>query len=174
MTQAIGKLGWRVYATNHPQETLSLQQAVLAYRSEYLIERGMGRLKNKPLSLTPMYLESEARVKGLIRLLVIGLRVLTLLEFVARRNLSQRGDKLAGIYPANPKRATAQPTAEMMLSTFKGLTLTKITQGGQMGMYLTPLSPVQERILELMGFSPDIYLQLSHHCLEPLLKMSEP
>ena len=79
MTAAIGKLGWRVYATNQPQETLSLEQAVLAYRSEYLIERGIGRLKNKPLSLTPMYLASEERVKvfpfgkALIRLLVIGL-----------------------------------------------------------------------------------------------------
>ena len=102
------------------------------------------------------------------------MRGLTLLEFVVRRSLSQRGDKLAGIYPANPKRATAQPTAEMMLSAFKGLTLTFITQGGEVGVYLMPLSTVQERILELMGISPDIYRQLSVHCLEPLLKMSEP
>ena len=56
VTQAIGKLGWRVDATNQPQETLSQGLAVLAYRSEYLIERGRGRLKNKPLSLTPMSL----------------------------------------------------------------------------------------------------------------------
>jgi transposase len=153
---------------------LSLEQAVLAYRSEYLIERGMGRLKNKPLSLTPMYLESDERVKGLIRLLVIGLRVLTLLGFVARRNLSQRAEKLAGIYPGNPKRATAQLTAEMMLKAFEGLTLTGIAQGRKVGVYLTPLSNIFERILELMGFSPEIYRKLSQHCLEPLLKMSEP
>jgi transposase len=35
--------GWRVYATNQPPETLSLEKAVLAYREEYLIERGFGR-----------------------------------------------------------------------------------------------------------------------------------
>jgi len=36
------------------QADLTLQQAVLAYRGEYLIERGFGRLKGKSLSLTPM------------------------------------------------------------------------------------------------------------------------
>jgi transposase len=39
------RLGWRVYVTNHPPETLSLEQTVLAYREEYLVERGFGRLK---------------------------------------------------------------------------------------------------------------------------------
>jgi len=47
-------LGWRVYVTNQPQEQLTLAQAVVAYREEYLIERGFGRLKGFPLSLTPM------------------------------------------------------------------------------------------------------------------------
>jgi transposase len=35
---AVRQLGWRVYATNQPADQLSLEQAVLAYRSEYLIE----------------------------------------------------------------------------------------------------------------------------------------
>jgi transposase len=35
---AIRHLGWRVYATNHADEDLSLAQAVLAYRDEYLVE----------------------------------------------------------------------------------------------------------------------------------------
>jgi transposase len=51
---AIGRLGWRVYATHAPSEQLSLAQAVLAYRSHYLVESDMGRLKGYPVSLTPM------------------------------------------------------------------------------------------------------------------------
>lgn len=39
--------GWRVYATNAPLHSLSLEQAVVAYREEFLIERGFGRLKSK-------------------------------------------------------------------------------------------------------------------------------
>ena len=55
---AVRRLGWRVYGTNQPGASLSLAQAVLAYRSEYLVERSLGRLKGCPLSLTPMYVQS--------------------------------------------------------------------------------------------------------------------
>jgi hypothetical protein len=33
MAQAVRRLGWRVYATNHDQETMGLTQGVAAYRS---------------------------------------------------------------------------------------------------------------------------------------------
>jgi transposase len=32
---------------------------VLAYRSEYLVERSLGRLKGRPLSLTPVYVQRD-------------------------------------------------------------------------------------------------------------------
>src|SRR5262249_562895 len=56
---AVGRLGWRVYGTNQPSAQLSLAQAVLAYRSEYLVERSLGRLKGRPLSLKPMYVQRD-------------------------------------------------------------------------------------------------------------------
>jgi transposase len=70
---------------------------VLAYRDEDRIERDMGRRKGRPLSLTPMYLEREDHATGLIRLLSIGLRVLTLLECVVRRRLAAAQTTLAGL-----------------------------------------------------------------------------
>ena len=82
---AVRRLGWRVYATNQPGASLSLAQAVLAYRSEYQVERSLGRLKGCPLSLTPMYVQRDDHATGLMRLLSIALRVLTLVEFVGRR-----------------------------------------------------------------------------------------
>jgi transposase len=94
---AVRRLGWRLYATNPPREQWSLAQAVLAYRSEYLVERRLGRLKGRPLSLTPMYVQRDDHAPGLIRLLSIALRVLTLLEFVGRRQLVVAGSKLAGL-----------------------------------------------------------------------------
>jgi transposase len=54
LERAVDRLGWRIYSTNQPAEPLSLEQAVLAYRNEYLVERSLGRLKGRPLSLTPM------------------------------------------------------------------------------------------------------------------------
>jgi len=167
LEKAIRRLGWRVYATNAPVERLSLEQAVLAYRDQYLIDRGMGRLKGRPLSLTPMYLERDDRATGLIRLLTIGLRVLTLLEFVVRRNLAAEGVKLAGLYAGNPKRATARPTAERLLEAFQEITLTVIQEPYQTRRHLTPLSEVQRRILALLGFSTDIYTRLCANSAKP-------
>ena len=157
---AVRRLGWRVYATTQPAAQLSLAQAVLAYRSEYLIERDMGRLKGRPLSLTPMYLERDDHATGLIRLLSIGLRVLTLLEFVVRRRLAAEQSALAGLYAGNPKRATVHPTAERVLESFEGLTLTIIQEGRCRRLHLTPLSPLQQRVLALLDFSVNIYMRL--------------
>jgi transposase len=167
-------LGWRVYATNQPAKQLSLEQAVLAYRAEYLVEAAIGRLKGKPLSLTPIYLETDNRIIGLVRLLMIGLRLLTLLEFSARKQLQQENAKLDAIYPGNPKRATERPTTEMMLRAFEGLTLTLIAEANHTIAHLTPLSAVQLRILQLFGFSSDSYLRLSLHFSKPTLNLSEP
>lgn len=171
---AIARLGWRVYATNQTPEHLSLEQAVLAYRAEYQIERGFGRLKGKPLSLTPLYLTSEARVTGLIRLLMLALRVLTLLEFRVRRQLHNTGSGVSGLYPGQPGRLTTRPTAELLLRAFTGVTLTRIRDGDRERWHLTPLSPLQTRILELVGFLPDIYRRLEQHSSKPVFNLSEP
>jgi transposase len=157
---AIGRLGWRVYATNAPADQLPRSQAVLAYRSQYLVESAMGRLKGRPLSLTPMDLERDDHATGLIRLLSVGWRVLTRLELVVRQRLAAERTGLAGLYAGNPKRATARPTTERLLERFRGLTLTIIWEGRRRRDHLTPLSRVQRRILALLNFPVDIDARL--------------
>jgi transposase len=161
--KAVARLGWRVYGTNQPDAQLGLAQAVLAYREEYLVERGFGRLKGKPLSLTPMYLQDDNRATGLIRLLSVGVRVLTLLEFVVRRHLAEGKQKLAGLYAGNPKRTTARPTAEALLEAFKEITLSVVTMGQHVHRHLTPLSELQHNILTLLDLPVDIYTKLAAH-----------
>ena len=168
LESAVGRLGWRMYSTNQPGEQLSLEQAVLAYRSEYLVERSLGRLKGRPLSLRPMYVQRDDHATGLIRLLSIALRVLTLLEYVVRRQLAAEGETLSGLYAGNPKRQTARPTAERLLEAFQEVTLTVIEGVGQVSLHLTALSPLQERILELLGFSSRVYRRLCTASHEPL------
>ena len=77
---------------------MNLKQVVAAYRSEYLVEQGIRRLKGRSLSLTPLYLKCEHRIVGLIFLLSIALRVLVLMQFVARENLQKEGTTLKGLY----------------------------------------------------------------------------
>jgi transposase len=163
----IGRLGWRVYATNQPTEQLSPSQLVLAYREEYLVERSFARLKGQPLSLSPLYVARDDHATGLIRLLAIALRVLTLLEFVVRRRLRQAGEELRGLYAGNPKRATARPTTEQLLAAFRGITLTIIVEPHQTRRHVTTLSALQQRILALLDVMPTIYTKLCGDSSQP-------
>jgi transposase len=168
LESAVRRLGWRIYSTNQPSADLSLAQAVLAYRSEYQVERSLGRLKGRPLSLRPMYVQRDDHATGLIRLLSIALRVLTLLEFVVRRQLAAAGETLSGLYAGNSQRETARPTAERLLEAFQEVTLTVIEGVDQVYRHLTAFNPLQERILELLGFSARVYRRLCTVSHEPL------
>src|SRR5258708_4090309 len=163
----IRHLGWRVYATNQVGEDLSLAQAVLAYRDEYVVERDFGRLKGRPLSLSPMYVERDDHATGLVRLLSIALRILTLMEFVVRRQLAQEGAALAGLYAGNPKRATTHPTTERLLEAFQEITLTLVIEPHQTRRHLTALSALQQRVVALLEFTPTIYTKLCGDSSEP-------
>jgi transposase len=164
---AVRRWGWRVYGTNQPRAQVPLAQAVLAYRSAYLVERSLGRLKGHPLSLTPMYVQRDDHATGLIRLLSIALRVLTLLEFIGRRQLAAEGATLTGLYAGNPTRETARPTAERLLEAFREITLTLMEGSQQIYRHLTALSPHQQRILEILGFSSEVYTRLGTVSAEP-------
>jgi transposase len=164
---AVRRLGWRMYGTTQPPEQLSLAQAVFAYRQEYLVERSFGRLTGRPLSLRPLYVHRDAHATGLIRLLSIGLRVLTLLEYVVRRQLAAPGEKLAGLSVGNTKRETVRPTAERLLEAFQEMTLTVVEGATQTSRHLTALRPLHVRILELLGFSSQVYTRLCTISDEP-------
>ena len=166
------RLGWRVYATNHA--TLTVETAVQAYRGQYLIERSFGRLKGRALAITPLFLQTDARVEGLIRLLSLALRVLVLVEFVARRHLANTQDQIAGLYPGQVTRATASPTAELLLRAFRGISLSVVEIAGQVRALLSPLNALQHRLLELLGWSAGLYERLMAHFLKPALVLSEP
>ena len=170
--ETVRTLGWRVFACNDLE--LGLGEAVLAYREEYLVERGFNRYRGQLLGLTPLFLSSTTRIKGLIRLLSIGLRVLCLVEFRVREALREKAETLDGIYAGNPKRATARPTTETMLRAFVGITLVVVSLGETEWRNLTPLNAVQSRILGLLGFPATLYQELGTQSPELAFKMSEP
>jgi transposase len=157
--------GWRAYATDVPTEQLALEEAVLTYRDEWLIERGFHRLKGAPLSLTPLFVKRDDQVVGLIHLLTIALRLLTLIEFVVRRTLKRAQTELVGLHKENPKKAAASPTTERLLQAFSNITLTLVQLPDRVVRHVTPLTPLQVRILELLGLSPDIYRSLAENSI---------
>jgi transposase len=153
-------LGWRAFATNAFKSHLSLPQAVLAYREEWLVERDCARLKGRPLSLGPLWLEREDHAVGLIHLLTLGARVLALVEHQVRQRLQAGQRTLAGLYPGQPRRVTDRPTTERLLKEFKRVILTVIVLGRETQVHLTPLSKLQSTILKDMGCPSDLYTRL--------------
>jgi transposase len=158
IAQELQLAGWRIYVTNTPEARLSLHESVRYYRSEWLVERGFHRFKNGALPALPIYLQLPERIQGLMLLLTVALQALTLLEYVIRRALAKQGETLAGLVPGNPKMKTARPTAERILSQFDNLhLLVKETSRKVSGFLVEQPSPLQCRILELLGLSPKIY-----------------
>ena len=155
------RLGWRLYVTEAPVVRLPLAQALLAYRGAPRIERNFGRLKGRPLGLRPLYVQREDHAKGMVRLLSLALRVLTLTEHVVRENLRKAGEGLKGLYPGNPQRETVRPTTERLLKAFRGITLSIVHLPERRIRHITPLSDLQRRILELLELPTTIYEHLA-------------
>jgi transposase len=151
------RLGWRLYSTNAPLAELSLTQVVLVYRDQYIVERDFGRLKG-PLGITPMYLQRDDHICGLVRLLTMALRAMCVIEFSAKQKLLEDQDVLRGIYPGNPARSTETPSVALMLKAFNGLDLF-ITDfpNGQHFEQISPLNEVQKKILYLLGIPESVY-----------------
>src|SRR5438067_4850789 len=97
------RLGWKAFVTNAGQKRLSLQDAVLCYRNEYRVERIFNRLKSR-VHIAPLFVKLNEQIEGLTYLLTLGVRVLTVTEFVLRRSLEQDQVKLPGLHPEKSKR----------------------------------------------------------------------
>jgi transposase len=155
------RAGWRIYATNAPAQQLTLTQAVLAYRDQYIEENIFRRLQGKILSITPVYVQRDDHAKGLFHLLTLAARLLALGDYTAKQALAQENAELAGIYPGNPQRSTATPTTERMLAAFDNINLLLVPVTGQIHYQVTPLTAVQKRILELWGLPTTLYTRFS-------------
>lgn len=154
IAQAEQLAGWRIYVTNVPLQQLSLSQAMAYYRDQWQLEHGFHRFKQGQLPALPIFLANEHRIIGLMFLLSIALRCFTLIEFQVRRSLQTLHTSLTGLYAGNPRRKTERPSTEQLLKAFLGITLYHHRDGTT---EISPLNPLQRRILALMGFPESIY-----------------
>jgi hypothetical protein len=82
--------GWRLSVTNAAAGWRTLDGAASCYREQGQPERGLHRLTGASLAMRPWRLRSAQRRCGLLCLVVIALRALTLLAFVVRRQRAQQ------------------------------------------------------------------------------------
>ena len=150
--------GWRIFATNVAEGRMTLNESTQYYRDEWLVERGFHRLKKGRIPALPLFLRLPKRIKGLMVMLTIALQVLTLMEFVARRELSKEGEPISGLVPGNPTMKTIRPTAERLLSQFNNLHLLIEEKGKNIsGVMIEELTALQKKILAILQLPKEIY-----------------
>lgn len=158
LDEAYHLAGWRVFVSNTSAQQMSLTQATAYYRDEWLVENGFHRFKGGSLPTLPLFLRLPERIIGLMLLLLVALQALTLLEFVARRNLANQQQQITGLVPGNPKRKTDRPTAERLLDVFTNLHLVIQKDATEVRGYLNEsLTPLQRQILVLLELPEAIF-----------------
>jgi transposase len=155
------RFGWKAFVTNAVHKRLSLQEAVLCSRNAYRVERIFNRLKSR-VHIAPLFVKLHDQIEGLTHLLTLGVRVLTIMEFVLRRSLQQDQANLPGLHPENKQKMTDKPTVERILKAFSqvSLTIIKHAAGEELLRRLTPLSGSQEDILQRLGLGTSLYGRL--------------
>src|SRR5713226_9584363 len=146
------RFGWKAFVTNAVQTRLSLKDAVLCYRNAYRVERVFNRLKSR-VHIAPLFVKLNDHIEGLTSLRTLGVRVLTVMEFVLRRSLQTNQTKLPGLHPEHQTKMTDKTTAERILQALADVSLTIIQHaaGEAILRRLTPLSGLQEDILQRLG-----------------------
>ena len=156
----VERLGWQIYVSNTTPEQYDVPTLVAAYHQQPVHERTFSRLKTRNLHLRPVFLRDERRIAGLVWLLCLALRVLTLTEQRLRTALQEQGAELVGLNPASRTQATTQPTTERVIRAFRNLTVTVVTGDGWEQRHISSLNQTQQQILDHLGLPPDLYARL--------------
>ena len=133
-------------ATNLPSARLTAGTILRLYKQQEVVERRHRDLK-QTLKVRPIFLHNDDRIHALISIIGIALLIFGLLETQVRNALAADPDQPDERLPLLGEDRLAKPTGSNILSAFQGLDLTYTHRG----IELDPLTPTQQRILDLLG-----------------------
>jgi hypothetical protein len=135
-------------ATNIPGR-LTAATVLRLYKDQEVVERRHRDLK-QTLKVRPIFLHNDDRIYALISVVGIALLIFGLIETGARQALDADPRQDHKLLPLLPEGRLARPTGANILSAFQGLNLTYTHRG----IELDPLTPTQQRILQLLRIQP--------------------
>ncbi|MBI4603064.1 MAG: transposase, partial [Planctomycetes bacterium] len=108
--------------------------------------------------VAPVYLKTRRRIEALLCVYFLALLVQALVERELRRAMDEHGITDLPLYPAG--RPCRAPTTRRLVDVFENIHRHELTtRDGPSGILVTDLSPLQKRILDLLGISPSTYGQ---------------
>ncbi|MDR3715182.1 MAG: IS1634 family transposase [Puia sp.] len=119
------------------------------YKEQHGMEQNFSFLKD-PAVVNAIFLKSEERIEALGFILLISLLIWRLIERSLRKHVKKTGRPLTGW----DNKPTISPTALMVTSKFKNLTILRI---GFRRRLARPLNLVQLEWLEALNLKPDIF-----------------
>lgn len=109
----------------------------------------------------PVYLQKDDRIKGLVRLLMLALKVTATMEYKVAESLKEQKQEIVGLYEGNPRRKTSKPSIKRILKAFKGLSISLVFVEDKLHLALmTELNSNQKKLIELLGLNTLCYNDL--------------
>ena len=136
---------------------MTAEEVLRAYKRQPIIEKRFSQLKTD-FAVAPIYLKSVTRIQALLAVYFFALIVQTLLERELRQAMERAKIESLPLYPED--RACRRPTTRKLLDLFDGVQRHELTiRGSEPEVLVTQLSPLQERILKLLGVPEKSYGQ---------------
>jgi transposase len=134
---------------------LSERELLLAYKGQAEIEKRFAQLKTD-FAVAPVYLKEVSRIQALLCLYFFVLLVESLLERELRRAMAHSGVESLRLYPEG--RACRHPTVRRLIEVFEDVQRHRLKVGSEpVVRFTTKLSPLQKKVLRLLGLPPSIY-----------------
>jgi transposase len=134
-----------------PAAQLEDEQILTEWKGQYKVEHCFRRV-NGLFLVGPVFLKKSHRIVSLIFLIMVGSLVAGLIERQVRRVLTELQEPIHGLMPEG--RDNLRPTVERIFKAFAqyGLVRVKGTDGTLIRHQFAKLDPVQQQILDVLGF----------------------
>ena len=133
----------------HGEGAADAREILSLYKEQHGVEQNFSFLKD-PAVVNAIFLKSEERIEALGLILLISLLIWRLIERKLRKHVEETESPITGW----DNKPTTSPTALMITSKFKNVTIIRI---GPMRRLNRPLKPVQLEWLNALGLKPDIF-----------------
>jgi transposase len=134
---------------------LSELELLQAYKRQPTIEKRFSQLKTD-FAVAPVYLKEARRIEALLCAYFFALLVEALLERELRQAMQRENIQALPMYPEG--RPCRWPTARRVLDLFEDVQRHELhSRTGRGTVMVTQLTPLQRKILKLLGLSPETY-----------------
>ncbi|MDB3935739.1 IS1634 family transposase, partial [Granulosicoccus sp.] len=138
-------------------ETLSAKAALLAYKYQPRLEKRFEQLKTVHNGAPTLFKKVE-RVEAMMFLFFMALVLQAVLEREVRYAMIEQTIDSIPVYPEH--RLSAHPTTARIVDRFQDISLYRLFYKGNLAkQYEDELTPLQRKVLKLVGMSEDNYWQ---------------